>query len=279
MWGIELNQRVKPSEKACQLETLVYFQALASALVNQTRELSTYPCNPNRKGLESSQECWRRRFSEESSTPENKYGIFGTQSSGRTSTRVFEAKDPKPPDLQYPDPAFSDPQPPDPQLPDPQFPDPQSPQKESILWERLNRDISSAGICSVVAMLMAGAIFAIVLLFLKCSSSNFNLIGIYWHFWSYKGLRDTSSRVSYYSAVAVSLKEIQTQQVDVKHAADNIINRLQQTAPTFTYAIAKLKHHLGQVLKQSRVICFSKLKNAFAGCTSSSVCTPQPRLS
>lgn len=169
-WGIELNQRVNSSEKACQLETLVYFQALASALVNQTRELLTYPCNPNRKGLESSQDCWRQRFSEESSTSENKYGIFGSQSSGRTSTRVLEAKDPEPPDSQYPDRAFSDPQPPDSQPPDPQFPDPRSPQKESILRERVNRDISSAGICSVVAVLMAGAIFAIVLLFLKCSS-------------------------------------------------------------------------------------------------------------
>lgn len=189
MWGIELNQRVKSSEKACQLETLVYFQTLASALVNQTRELLTYPCNPNRKGLESSQECWRWRFSEESSTSETKYGIFGSQSSRRTSTRVFGAKDPKPPDSQYPDRTFSDPQPPDsqppdsqppdPRLPDPQFPDPQSPQKESILRERVNRDIFSAGICPVVAVLMAGAIFAILFLFLKCSSSNLNLIGIY----------------------------------------------------------------------------------------------------
>lgn len=126
MWGFELNQRVNPSEKARQLETLVHFQALASALVNQTRELLTYPCNPNRKNLESSQECWRRRFSEESSTPENKYWIFGSQSFGRTSTQVFEAKDPKPPDSQYPDLAFSDPQPPDSQPPDPQLPDPVS---------------------------------------------------------------------------------------------------------------------------------------------------------
>ena len=178
MWGIELNQRVNSSEKACQLETLVYFQALASALVNQTRELLTYPSNPNRKGLESSQECWRRRFIKDSSTSENKYGIFGSQSSGRTSIRVFEAKDLKPPDSKYPDRAFSDAQPLDPQLPDSQFPDPRSPQKESILRERVNRDTSSARICSVVAVLMAGAIFAIVLLFLKCSSSNFNLIGI-----------------------------------------------------------------------------------------------------
>lgn len=92
MWGIELNQRMNSSEKACQLETLVYFQALASALINQTRELLTYPCDPNRKGLESSQECWRRRFSEETSTPENKYGIFGSQSSRRNSTQVFGGK-------------------------------------------------------------------------------------------------------------------------------------------------------------------------------------------
>ncbi len=79
--------------------------------------------------------------------------------------------------------------------------------------------------------------------------------------------------------MAVSLKEMESQHVDVKHAADNIFNRLQQTAPTITYTIAKLKDHLCQVLKQSRVTCFSKLKNAFAGCTSSSVRTLQPRFS
>ncbi len=169
MWGIELNQRVNGSEKALPLETLVYFQALASALVNQTRELFTHPCNSNSKGLERSQECWRQRFSQNSSNSENNRSFLGSQSSRKTSTQVFEAKDPKHPDPQYPDPQLSDPQPPDPQLP----------QKEYVLRERVNRDISSAEMSPVVALLMASAIFAIVLLFLKCSSSNFNLIGIY----------------------------------------------------------------------------------------------------
>lgn len=164
MWGIELNQRVNASEKAPQLETILYFQALASALVNQTRELFAYPCNPNDNGLERNQECWRQRFSQNSSNSENSYSLLGSQSSGGTGTQVLEAKDPKPPDIQYPDP-----------LP----PDPKSPQKKSVLREQVNHDITSVGMSRVVTVLMAGAIFAIVLLYLKCSSPNFNFIGIY----------------------------------------------------------------------------------------------------
>lgn len=76
--------------------------------------------------------------------------------------------------------------------------------------------------------------------------------------------------------MAVSRSDLQAQQIDVKHAVNSIINMLQQTAPTITRAISKLKDHLGQVLKLGRISCFSMLKEVLVGCTSSSVCIYQP---
>ena len=182
MWGIELHHRVDRSEKACQLETLIYVQNLASTLVSQTRGLFTYSCDPSSTGLERSQECSRRRISQNQLNSDTTYKFSGTQRSGGTSTQVFTDKDPKPPDPQPPDPQLPDPPlnswPPNLQLPDQQPEDPKPQQKESSLRKRVNSDTSSAGMNPVVALLMAGAIFAIVLLFLKCSSLNLNPIGI-----------------------------------------------------------------------------------------------------
>lgn len=181
MWGIELPQKVDHSDKACQLETLIYFQNLASTLASQTRELFTCSRDPSGTGLEPSQECWRRRISQHPLNSETTYKFSGAQNSGGTSTQVFMVKDPKPPDPQPPgpqppDPQHSDPQPPNPRLPDPQPPNPEPQQKESNLRKQVNSDTSSARMDPIVALLMAGAIFAIVLLFLKCLSSNLNII-------------------------------------------------------------------------------------------------------
>lgn len=57
------------------------------------------------------------------------------------------------------------------------------------------------------------------------------------------------------------------------------ISKTFKTTPTTTYKVAKLKEHLGQVLKLERITHFSKLKQVFAGCTSLSVHIFQPRFS
>jgi len=59
-------------------------------------------------------------------------------------------------------------------------------------------------------------------------------------------------------------KNEESQQLDIKHAINNIINRLQQLAPTYIGATTRLKTKLSCVFESNMITRFSQLKQVFA---------------
>ncbi|KAH0553447.1 hypothetical protein GP486_006483, partial [Trichoglossum hirsutum] len=216
MWGIVLDKDVLCSVQASKLETLTYFQALASTLVRQTSRLLNIRSTSD-KGLESSQRRWRLRRNQNPPDLETSYGLPDSSLSGQCLP-PSGATNSKPPD-------------------------PVTPPKGTSLRRDINRDNSSAKMNPIVVLLMAGAIFAIVLLFLKRQRN---------------------------ASVEVNCKDWKSQQFDVKHATNHIVNRLQQITPASASAVVKLQAKLSYILEFGIITRFSELRQAFVDITCSS---------
>ncbi|KAI9759870.1 MAG: hypothetical protein M1840_003072, partial [Geoglossum simile] len=237
MWDVVLDENLPCSEQASKLETLTYFQALASTMVHQTNGFLGLRGASDR-GLESSQERWRLRKAKSIQTEER------TPLPSGSRTKSSNTIDPKPPD-------------------------PPAQPKGYLLRREINEDNSSAKTSPIVVVLMAGAIFAIVVLFLTSPSTNPISIALLPHVLTLlvlKGQRNASAGISCYSAMALRSRE--SQLLDITHATTNIIHRLQRLAPAHTNAITKLGTKLSCVLKSSMIMRFSELKQAFADHTS-----------
>jgi ankyrin repeat protein len=143
MWGVTLDENL-PYQNQVNSEDLIYFQELASALVNQANESFDFDTLSD-TGLESSQQRWQLR---------NDINPPSTNSSAI------------PPDIQVT--VGTDAQPPE--FVPPLHPDLPVHPSERSLQQAVAADVSSATIEPIVILLMAGMIFAIVVVFLHCSS-------------------------------------------------------------------------------------------------------------
>jgi ankyrin repeat protein len=140
MWGVVLNKNMPRLEQASKLETLTYFQSLASTMVSQEIGLPGFRSASNR-GLERSQQRWRLRESRPFRNGEHSTSFSNSQ------TQPSTALNSKPPD-------------------------PPVRAKENPLHQEINRDNSSAKMSPIAVLLMAGAIFAMVIFFLTCPSTT-----------------------------------------------------------------------------------------------------------
>jgi ankyrin repeat protein len=144
MWGIVLSENMSKSWKASDFLTLTHFQSLLSTLIRQTNE----PVNlhgPHDESLRCSQQKFLARSHQTSAEPEVDLPTENPESSDRSNPPPPESIEPKPPDIPI--------------------------ALEKIpLKEHIENDISAASLNVIVVGLMAGAIFAIVIIFLQCAS-------------------------------------------------------------------------------------------------------------
>ena len=151
MWGIVLSENMSKSWKASDFLTLTHFQALLSTLIRQTNE----PVNlygPHDQSLLCSQQKFLARSHQTSAESEVDLPTENLDSSDRSDPPPPDSIEPKPPDIPI--------------------------ALEKIpLKDHIENDISAASLNVIVVGLMAGAIFAIVIIFLQCASrlSNFPL--------------------------------------------------------------------------------------------------------
>jgi len=130
------------SQDQVDADVLVRFQALASTLISQTNEslgLGTL----NDTGLECSQQRWHLRNSKIVSSTDSVDNISETHFSAGSDVQLSEAVHPQPPD-------------------------PGTCLSRGSIRQEMDADTSSV-INRMVIRLMAGAVFAIVLIFLQCS--------------------------------------------------------------------------------------------------------------
>jgi len=140
MWGVCLSESASQSWEASDLLTLTHFQSLVSALINQEENLSFH--NSHKHGLESSQ----RKFLSRNCLPsahQNRAASVSTldPSEGKDS-QSLETLPPEPPDIPF------------------------SP-KTNCLEANIENDLSAARLNVTVVLLMAGAIFAIIIIFFQ----------------------------------------------------------------------------------------------------------------
>ena len=144
MWRIVLSENKSKSWKASDFLTLTRFQALLSTLIRQTNE----PVNlhgPHDQSLRCSQQRFLARSCQTSAEPEVDIPTANLDSSDGSNSQPPDGIEPKPPDI------------------------PIAPEIIS-LKEHVENDISAASLNATVVVLMAGAIFAIVIIFLQCAS-------------------------------------------------------------------------------------------------------------
>ncbi|KAH7342466.1 hypothetical protein BKA65DRAFT_292216 [Rhexocercosporidium sp. MPI-PUGE-AT-0058] len=141
MWGVVLDKNTLRSWKASDFPTLTHYQALVSTLIRQTSEPFDFQ-GPSDTGLECSQQRFRLRNSQILSNPELPDETPRLHCSGTSNAQSLENMHQKPPD-------------------------PPMCSKGSSLKERIETDISSASLHPTVIVLMAGAIFVIVIIFLR----------------------------------------------------------------------------------------------------------------
>jgi ankyrin repeat protein len=141
MWGLALDENGSYPGQADTLEALTRFQALASTLISRASESLGLDALGD-TGLECSQQRWRMRNEQVLSKPDLSDNIPNLHLS--SAAQLSESTHPQPLD-----PAI-------------RF-------NKSSLREEIETDIASASISHVVVLLMAGAIFGIVVLFLQCS--------------------------------------------------------------------------------------------------------------
>jgi hypothetical protein len=144
MWGIVLSENMSKSWKASDFLTLTHFQALLSTFIRQTNE----PVNlhgPHDQSLRCSQQNFLARSHQTSAESEVDLRTENLESSDRSNPPPPDSIEPKPPDIPI--------------------------ALEKIpLKEHIENDISAASLDVIVVGLMAGAIFAIVIVFLQCAS-------------------------------------------------------------------------------------------------------------
>jgi hypothetical protein len=143
MWGIVLSENMSKSWKASDFLTLTHFQALLSTIIRQTNE----PVNlhgPHDQSLRCSQQKFLARSHQTSAESEVNLPTENLDSSDRSDPPPPDAIEPKPPDIPI--------------------------ALEKIpLKDRIENDILAASLNVIVVGLMAGAIFAIVIIFLQCT--------------------------------------------------------------------------------------------------------------
>lgn len=144
MWGTVLSEKTSKSWKASDFLTLTHFQALLSTLIRQSNE----PVNiygPHNQSLRCSQQTFIARNHQASAEPEVDLPTANSGSSDSFDPQPPDCIEPKPPDISI------------------------APKKTS-LEEHIKNDISTCFLDAIVVLLMAGAIFAIVVIFLQCMS-------------------------------------------------------------------------------------------------------------
>ncbi|PQE23546.1 multiple ankyrin repeats single kh domain protein [Rutstroemia sp. NJR-2017a BVV2] len=141
MWGVTLDENLS-NQNQVDSDDLLYFQELASTLVSHASESFDFDAGTgalNDTGLGASQQRWQLR---------NEMNPPGTNSSAIPPGSI-QTTDAQPPEFVPP-------------LP----PDPQVRSTERNLSQAVAADISSATIEPIVTLLMAGMIFALVVIFL-----------------------------------------------------------------------------------------------------------------
>lgn len=147
MWGSVLSENTSKSWKPSDFLTLTHFQALLSTFIRQSNE----PFNlygPHDQSLRCSQQSFLARNHYTLGEPKIDLPTTDLDSSDESGPEPPDGIEPKPPDI------------------------PIAPQRIS-LKEHIDNDISAASLNATVVLIMAGAIFAIVVIFLQCTSLIF----------------------------------------------------------------------------------------------------------
>ena len=142
MWDIVLDEIVSSQRQDDIREALLHFQAMASTLISLASKSLGFSYL-NDPGLECSQQRWRLRNSQTLSDIDLSDNISDPYFSGASGAQAPEAI--------YP-----------------QLPDQAICSNGSALRVQIENDLSSSSINTTVILLMAGAIFAIVIIFLQC---------------------------------------------------------------------------------------------------------------
>ncbi|KAF8866047.1 hypothetical protein BDZ45DRAFT_683994 [Acephala macrosclerotiorum] len=141
MWGTVLSENKSKSWKASDFLTLTHFQALLSTLIRQANEPVSLH-GPHDQSLRCSQQRFLARSHQSSAEPEVGLPTASLDSSDGSNPQPPDDIEPKPPDI------------------------PIAPEKIP-LKEHIENDISAASLNVTVVVLAAGAIFAIVIIFLQ----------------------------------------------------------------------------------------------------------------
>jgi hypothetical protein len=154
MWGVILDENLS-SQSQVDSDVLRHFQELASTLVSQASESLDFDAL-NDTGLGSSQQRWQLGNGIIPSSTDSSDIIPDLHPSLRSGTQSQETVHPR-------------------------TPDPTVCSTRKALRQELEVDVSSASIEPMAILLMAGTIFAIVVVFLHCLSPSrapliFNLV-------------------------------------------------------------------------------------------------------
>ena len=140
MWGVCLSESASQSWEASHLLTLTHFQSLLSALISQEDNLSFH--HTHKYGLENSQRRFLSRNYQTSAHPSTEASVSTLDPMEGKSSQSQEALPPEPPDIPF------------------------SP-KTNCLEANIENDLSAARLNVTVVLLMAGAIFAIIIIFFQ----------------------------------------------------------------------------------------------------------------
>jgi hypothetical protein len=149
MWGVCLSESASQSWEASDILILTHFQSLFSALISQEDNLS-FP-HTHKHGLESSQRRFLSRNYQTSAHLSTEASVSTLDPREGKDSQSQEALPPEPPDIHF------------------------SP-KTNCLEANIENDLSAARLNVTVVLLMAGAIFAIIIIFLQGLSLNRILI-------------------------------------------------------------------------------------------------------
>jgi hypothetical protein len=144
MWGVVLSENKSNSWEVSGFLTLTHFQALLSTLIRQTNGQANLH-GPHDQSLRYSQQQFLARSHPTSAEVEVDLLTENLDSSDGSNPQPLDDIEPKPPDT------------------------PIVPERIS-LKEHIESDISAASLNGTVVILMATTIFAIVIIFLQCTS-------------------------------------------------------------------------------------------------------------
>jgi hypothetical protein len=140
MWGVCLSESPSQSGEALDLLTLTDFQSLLSALISQEENLSFH--HTHKHGLEISQRRFLSRNYPHSAHLNTTASVSALGPLGGRDSQSLETPPPEPPDI-HPS------------------------ARTNCLEENIKSDLSAACLNVTVVLLMAGAIFAIIIIFLQ----------------------------------------------------------------------------------------------------------------